>query len=93
MKVSHITFARSQGVLSRQAKGTRRRSIRLSEDQSEWALPVFDQAVLGVLLDPDNAEFTDSILHHWADCSATQAASLFDQAVDSLDSDSESIAR
>ncbi len=85
-------------------KGDKREATKKAFDtivqrtQSEyWATlrPVFDQVVLGALAtgDPDNAEFVDSVLHRWADCSATQAASLFDRAADSLDSDSESMAR
>jgi CRISPR system Cascade subunit CasA len=83
----------------RQGKGNKRAfDTVIQRTQSEyWATlrPMFDQAVLGALAagDPDDAEFVDSVLHRWADCSATQAASLFDRAADSLDSDSESMAR
>lgn len=83
----------------RQGKGNKRAfDTVIKRIQSEyWATlrPVFDQAVLGALAagDPDKAEFIDSILRHWSDYSATQATSLFDRAVDSLDADSESMAR
>ena len=81
------------------AKGTKNAfDTIIQRAQSEyWATlrPVFDQAVLGALAagNPDNAEFGDSVLHSWAECSAKQAASLFDRVAGSLDSDSQSMAR